>query len=96
MAGASQATSDVLEEGDIFFFYRPRVEVEEVRGREDVQRLYMIMTPRRPRPGPFRVLVIGRKRLPEIIPGLAGTGRRSSRLPTIPKTYAVSCVPSIT
>jgi hypothetical protein len=53
----------VLEEGDIFFFYRPRVGVEEVKGREDVQRLYMITVPRHPRRGPFR-FVIGRKKLP--------------------------------
>jgi len=69
MASADQTKSEVLEDGDIFFFYRPRVDVEEVKGREDVQRLYMIMAPRRPRPGPFRVFVIGRKKLPEIIPG---------------------------
>ncbi len=77
MAGADQTISEVLEEGDIFFFYRPRVEVEEVKGREDVQRLYMILTPRRPRPGPFRVLIIGRKKLPEIIPGQAHSEERN-------------------
>ena len=77
MARAGQETSQVLEEGDIFFFYRPRVEVDEVRGREDVQRLYVIMMPRRPRPGPFRTLIIGRKKLPEIIPGQADPEERN-------------------
>jgi hypothetical protein len=77
MARAGPGIADVLEEGDIFFFYRPRVEVEKVKGREDVQRLYMIMTTRRPRPGPFRVIVIGRKKLPEIIPGRAHPEERN-------------------
>jgi hypothetical protein len=53
----------VLERGDIFFLYRPRVGVERVRGLDDVQRLVVILKPAgRQR---FRYLVIGRKRLPE-------------------------------
>lgn len=38
-------TSQVLEEGDIFFFYRPRVGTEEVDDIEDIQRFYMITAP---------------------------------------------------
>jgi hypothetical protein len=61
-------TVEVLEQGDIFFFYRPRVGVEEVKGREDIQRLYMITAAKREGRRLFRLLVIGRKKLPEILP----------------------------
>jgi hypothetical protein len=74
---ATRTKPEILEEGDIFFFYRPRVGVEEVRGREDVQRLYMILAPRRPRRRPFRLLVIGRKKLPEILHGQAHPEERN-------------------
>lgn len=40
------AQTQVLEEGDLFFFYRPRVSAAEVRTREDdVQRLFMVTAP---------------------------------------------------
>ena len=48
-----------LEEGDLFFFYRARVGAEEVRGREDVQRLYMVLAAKRPKKI-YRLFVIGR------------------------------------
>jgi hypothetical protein len=55
---------DVLERGDIYFAYRPRVEQASARGLEDVQRFFMILSPYgRTR---FRLIVIGRKRLPEV------------------------------
>ncbi|HEY0451483.1 hypothetical protein [Actinophytocola sp.] len=53
-----------LEEGDIFFCYRPRVDVDQVRGLADVQRFFVIL-----KPGGkpvFRRVVVGRKRLPGI------------------------------
>jgi hypothetical protein len=34
-----------LEEGDVFFFFRPRVGTSEPRGGEDVQRLFMVTAP---------------------------------------------------
>ncbi|MDQ3967499.1 MAG: hypothetical protein M3275_03785 [Thermoproteota archaeon] len=37
--------SQIVEEGDIFFFYRPKVGTEEVSDIEDVQRFYMVTTP---------------------------------------------------
>ncbi|MCW2690893.1 MAG: hypothetical protein JWR37_5783 [Mycobacterium sp.] len=54
----------VLEEGDIFFCYRPKVDVDHVRGLSDVQRFYVVL-----KPGTkpvFRRMIIGRKRLPGI------------------------------
>lgn len=64
-AMAVQAAAPVLERGDIFFFYRPRAGAEEVRGRGDVQRFYMVLAPERPRRG-YRLFVVGSKRLPEV------------------------------
>lgn len=34
-----------LEEGDVFFFYRPQVGTSEARSRESVQRLFMVTAP---------------------------------------------------
>jgi len=52
----------IVEKGDIFFFYRPRVEHEEADGLEDIQRFFMVL---KPEGAPFRVAVLGRKRLPD-------------------------------
>jgi hypothetical protein len=53
----------ILEHGNIYFFYRPRVDHRTVESLEDVQRLYMILSPRG---GPYRLVVIPRKRLPSV------------------------------
>jgi hypothetical protein len=34
--------SEITEQGDIFFFYRPKVGAEEVEDVKDVQRFYMV------------------------------------------------------
>lgn len=57
-------SAEILEEGRIYFFYRPRVGRAEIDGVEDVQRLHMVLRPRGT--DRFRVLVIGRKRLPAV------------------------------
>jgi hypothetical protein len=54
--------SRVLEQGDVFFFYRPRVGVEEVRGLDDVQRFFLVLAPE----AHVRRLIVGRKRLPDL------------------------------
>ncbi|MDX2697348.1 hypothetical protein Sipo8835_18480 [Streptomyces ipomoeae] len=55
--------NDVLERGDIYFAYRPRVEQEQVHDIEEVQRLFVIL---QPSDGDHsRRLVIGRKHLPQ-------------------------------
>lgn len=54
---------EILEEGRIYFFYRPRVGHPEVRSLADVQRFFFVL-----RPGGtehFRVVLVGRKRMPE-------------------------------
>lgn len=37
-----------IERGHIYFFYRPRVEVEEVQSVDDVQRFHILLVPRPP------------------------------------------------
>ncbi|MER6067104.1 hypothetical protein [Streptomyces sp. NPDC001792] len=54
--------SDILERGDIYFVYRPRVEQEQAHDIEDVQRLFVILQPSGS--DRSRRLVIGRKHLP--------------------------------
>jgi hypothetical protein len=37
--------SKTVEQGDIFFFYRPKVGTEEVSNIGDIQRFYMVTVP---------------------------------------------------
>jgi hypothetical protein len=53
----------VLEPGDVFFFYRPRIGVDRVRGLDDVARLMLVLDPDSGRRD--RLVVVGRKRLPD-------------------------------
>jgi hypothetical protein len=55
--------TEVLERGDVFWFYRPRVGVEEVRDLDDVQRFFFILAP--DGTSRYRRLVVGRKRMPD-------------------------------
>jgi hypothetical protein len=56
------AESTILERGDVFFFYRPRVEADDVDDLDEVQRFLVILKP--DGRGLYRLIVIGRKRLP--------------------------------
>jgi hypothetical protein len=51
----------VLEAGDVYFFYRRRIDVSRVDDLDDVARLYMVLAVR----GAFRLFAVGRKRLPQ-------------------------------
>jgi len=62
---ANRATARLLERGHIYFAYRPKIDAEEVRGLEDVERFYVILSPRGR--DSYRLLVVGQKRLPGII-----------------------------
>jgi hypothetical protein len=55
--------TEILEQGELQFFYRPRVGVEQVRGLGDVQRFFLALAPEGKRG--FRRLIVGRKRLPD-------------------------------
>ena len=68
MARKAENTPDpkrIVEKGDIFLFYRPRIDVEAPGALEDVQRFYVALRPSRKRPR-IRLLTIGRKRLPDV------------------------------
>jgi hypothetical protein len=57
----------VAERGDVYFFFRPRVERHAPRGEDDVQRFLLVLAPDEARPGGaprLRLLTVGRKRLP--------------------------------
>jgi hypothetical protein len=55
--------SKILEKGEVFFFYRPKVSAGEVAGIDDVQRFFCFLKPDRRRW--FRNVIVGRKRLPD-------------------------------
>jgi hypothetical protein len=52
----------IAERGDVFFFYRPRVQRNAPRGEDDVQRFLVVLAP--DGAGRFRIVTVGRKRLP--------------------------------
>jgi hypothetical protein len=60
--------SEILEQGDIFFFYRPKVRAEQVKGIEDIRRFFLVLAPEKGKTekSVYRLFVIGKKSLPEI------------------------------
>lgn len=75
------AELEILEQGDIYFFYRPKKNSQEVKGIEDVRRFFMVTSPeinsntKSKKSGSrskgdenqfYRLFVIGKKSLPEI------------------------------
>jgi Protein of unknown function (DUF2795) len=80
--------SQIIEHGDIFFFYRPKVGTEEVEGIGDVQRFYMITSPeekgkRQGNKDIYRLFLVGQKQLPEIIEGKSTSKERNWALNTL-------------
>ncbi|BBI62780.1 hypothetical protein HSBAA_40860 [Vreelandella sulfidaeris] len=37
--------TDYVEKGDIYFFYRPKVNAQKVQNLDDVQRLHLVLVP---------------------------------------------------
>ena len=65
----------VLEQGDIYFFYRPKKAAEQVKGIEDVRRFFMVTAPEEQnntnsssnnKNQLYRLFLIGKKSLPEV------------------------------
>lgn len=54
----------LVEEGRVYFFYRPRVSVDHPTSVGDIQRFFMILAPTSRPKASFRLLIIGKKRLP--------------------------------
>ena len=82
--------SDLIEHGDIFFFYRPKVGTEEVEDIEDVQRFYMVTSPEQKgkrhnsnNKDIYRLFLVGQKQLPEIIEGKSTSKERNWALNTL-------------
>jgi hypothetical protein len=64
----SIAEAKILEQGDIYFFYRPKKGAEEVKSIEDVRRFFMVTAPEEEnnKSRLYRLFVIGKKSLPEV------------------------------
>ncbi|MFP4416160.1 MAG: hypothetical protein ACLFSB_02710 [Chitinispirillaceae bacterium] len=63
MAERHKSGVETRERGDIYFFYRPKIEQEEPHERSDVQRMYFVMSPEdRHR---YRLAIVGGKRMPD-------------------------------
>jgi hypothetical protein len=43
MTESKQKDVQILEQGNIYFFYRPKVDEPSVEGLEDVERFYMVL-----------------------------------------------------
>lgn len=48
----------------MYFLYRPRVNVDHPTSVDDIQRFFMIMAPTSRPKAPFRLIIVGKKRLP--------------------------------
>jgi hypothetical protein len=71
----SRYEPEILEYGDIYFFYRPKVDSQEVKSIDDVRRFFMVTSPEeratksdkeKTHRQLYRLFVIGKKSLPEI------------------------------
>ena len=67
--------NEILEHGDIYFFYRPKKNSLEVKGMDDIRRFFMVTAPKtgnisdidnKDKNRFYRLFVIGKKSLPEI------------------------------
>jgi hypothetical protein len=66
-SSVTSTKSTILEQGDIFFFYRPKVRSEKVESIDDVRRFFVVLAPESSgKKNLYRLLVIGKKSLPEI------------------------------
>ena len=72
-----------IESGDIFFFYRPKIDTEEVKDIEDVQRFYMVIcndinkNKKTNKNKKYRLFMLGSKKMPEIVEGKSGSEERN-------------------
>ena len=60
----AQSTPQVLEEGNLYFIYCPKVQRETVNSLDDIQRVYLVMGPHGRQW--FRLITLGKKRLPDL------------------------------
>ena len=62
--------SEILEQGDIYFLYRPKKGAEEVKGIENIRRFFMVTAleeeENNNKSRLYRLFIIGKKSLPEV------------------------------
>ena len=61
---AAEQSTTVLERGNIYFCYTPKVEQEKVNGLDDVQQFAFVLAPHGKQS--YRLIVIGKKRFPKV------------------------------
>lgn len=66
--------TNYVEKGDIYFFYRPKVDADKIRSIDDVQRLHLVLVA--DNEDTARLFVVGRKQLPEIVKGKSKSTER--------------------
>jgi len=74
--------SEIIEHGDLFFFYRPKIDAEEVKELGDVGRFYMVTSPEQDhgtttKNQVYRLFLLGQKHLPEIVEGKSTSRERN-------------------
>lgn len=74
-SGKRATNENLLEHGDIFFFYTPKINIEEVKNIEGVQRFYMVTSP--DNSDVHRIFLVGQKQLPEITEGRSNSEERN-------------------
>ena len=60
----AQSPPQVLEEGNLYFIYRPKVQRETVNSLDDIQQVHLVMGPHGRQW--FRLITLGKKRLPDL------------------------------
>lgn len=67
MAQKQQGKSEVLEQGNIYFIFRPKVEQDQPKGVQDVERFYMVLSPEGK--AVYRMIIVGQKTMPDVHDG---------------------------
>ncbi len=74
-------SSEIIEHGDLFFFYRPKIDAKQVKELEDIQRFYMVTSTEKngkpPSENIHRLFLLGQKQLPEIVEGKSTSKERN-------------------
>jgi hypothetical protein len=64
MAQQAGGKHDILERGDIYFFYRPKVDTKQAKGVRDVERFYIVLSPEGKKV--YRLIIVGQKAMPQV------------------------------
>src|SRR6266704_1429350 len=69
---------EIKEQGDILYFYRSKIDSEEVKELEDVGRFYMVTSSKHGTKNDIhRLFLLGQKQLPEIVEGKSTSKERN-------------------